>query len=175
MAPMTVDKAVAGRRNKRAFANGWDAVDTVEPSLSAPVDDQEPEAVADGNHSPPRDSLLAIFDLLPDILAMAADEERDSTDNLTEICDRLVEAYRIERAPFKWATSTGTTVVCSRCRAREAALRWDLENPSVLQDSPLRSARLDSDLIHDVRQHGAGFPPQVAAFLERVRMTWAGR
>jgi hypothetical protein len=166
------EKVLAGRTGSGVPVEWWVSVDNARAADAVRVGshaEPAPEPATQGDHR----SLLEVFDLIPDILSLAAQEE-DSAEGFMDVRDRLVDGYRSEGAPFKWSIPAREPRTCTVCGAVLTTLGHELENPAQMSDSPLRDIHVEGLTLHNVRCHSGLFPDEVAAFLEGVRRTWSG-
>jgi hypothetical protein len=175
MAPILYGKVLEDRASRRPSVDRWRSGGDTGDTTPAVQTNRDKRRTGEASDADRQRSLLAIFDLLPDLLATAYEEDGSSTESVLEIQDRLVEEHRSEGAPFKWSVSYPNVSVCPTCNASLPVVKWEMENPSVVRDSIWRTMHLWNETVHQVRQHGAQFSPEVAAFLEGVRETWAGQ
>ena len=113
--------------------------------------------------------LLAVYDSLPDLLAMADEIHEKEGGYSYEIQDKLREQYRQEGAPFKWSMPYRHIDQCGHCKYANAAIQHQLENPKI-QDtsSPLRMMVVMDMQIHEIREHQEPMPPELRDFLTQI-------
>lgn len=103
---------------------------------------------------------IQIFDLLPDLLKMAIEE--DANDRY-RIQDKLREEYKSKSLAFRWSMPLRHFSRCSKCKQRFTEVIYTLENPEL---KTLVNTRLSH--IHAVKEHGAEMDAKLHAFLMEI-------
>ncbi|MFP2907047.1 hypothetical protein ACLESD_18770 [Pyxidicoccus sp. 3LFB2] len=112
----------------------------------------------------PRDpERLAVFDRLPDLLALAIEEQQrtEGADRYV-ILERLVEEHRERGEPYVKGMPYRHLDRCSECGQTQGAVQYEVADP---REGP-RVVQVSSRQLHAAREHGAGLPGDFAALLD---------
>lgn len=114
-------------------------------------------------------ALLARFDALPDLLALARQARKAPVENLYALQDRLREEHRRRGAPFCWSMPYRHLYTCPVCRTQSTEVLHELENPAAPAGEPaLRKVQIMAGQVHTARAHGEPLPEDVRRFLQAL-------
>lgn len=109
---------------------------------------------------------LAVFDALPDLLALARQQDRKGTTAYT-IQDALREEYRSKGLPFKWSMPFRHLYTCFLCGEQGTEVLHEIEIPGS-GPIPAQKAELYESTLHAVRAHGKPLPEDCRALLDVI-------
>jgi hypothetical protein len=111
-------------------------------------------------------TLLNVFDNLPDLLQIAWERHNAFGDEVYETQDALREEHRLKKIPFKWSMPYRSLYFCYQCQYSNTVVKHELENPRIKDETfSLYRVELSAEKVHTIREHGDNFPEEVGAFL----------
>jgi hypothetical protein len=113
-------------------------------------------------------ALLEKFERLPDLLALARVEEERNGGDRYAIQERLAKEYRSQQRPFVLATPMRHMEQCASGEHHFGAVHYELVVPwgRGLFGPKERSVKFSEVDLHEVREHGASFTPELVEALE---------
>jgi hypothetical protein len=112
---------------------------------------------------------LAIFDALPDLLALARQQDPQGV-TVYAIQDALREEHRSRGLPFKWSMPFRHLYTCFLCGEQGTEVLHEIEIPSG-GSIPGRKAELYESMLHAARAHGKPLPEDCCALLDVISRT----
>ncbi|WP_224361241.1 hypothetical protein [Hyalangium versicolor] len=114
--------------------------------------------------------LLAKFESLPDLLALARREEEQSGGDRYAIQERLAKEHRAQQKPFVLATPMRHMEHCASGEHRFGAVRYELIVPQGrgLFGARELSVKFSEVDLHEVREHGTSFAPEISDVLRSL-------
>ena len=112
--------------------------------------------------------LLAVFDAMPDLLALATAEAKAAQGYAYDIQDRLAEEHRQQGVPFIYSMPYRSLTDCPRCNWTTTRIVHQMENPAAADEPCHHRVDVENSVVHLVRQHGGQFPASATAFLENL-------
>ncbi len=109
---------------------------------------------------------LAVFDALPDLLALAWQQDPQGV-TVYAIQDALREEYRSRGLPFKWSMPFRHLYTCFLCGEQGTEVLHEIEVPGS-GPIPAQKAELYESMLHAVRAHRKPLPEDCRALLSAI-------
>ena len=112
---------------------------------------------------------LAVFDALPDLLALAWQQDPTGV-TVYAVQDALREEHRSKGLPFKWSMPFRDLYTCFLCGEQGTEVLHEIEIPGN-ETAPVQKAGLYESTLHAVRAHGKPLPEDCCALLDVISRT----
>jgi len=111
---------------------------------------------------------LAVFDALPDLLALARQQDPTGV-TVYAVQDALRDEYRSKRLPFKWAMPFRHLYTCSLCGEQGTEVLHEIDVPGN-ETATVQKAELYESTLHAARAHGKPLPEDCCALLDKKNL-----